>query len=68
MDGNQRMIDWSAQWALIGGVVACTSCMQSQPISEAEELFLHDPGCAVKDAVALRPWAELHHILDVERG
>jgi hypothetical protein len=49
MDGNQRMIAWSAEWALIGGVVACTGCMQSQPISKAEEPFPHDPSCAAKD-------------------
>ena len=68
MDGNQRMIAWSAEWALISGVVVCTSCMQSQPISKAEEPFPHDPRCAAKDEVASKPWAELHQILDEERG
>jgi len=68
MDGNQRMIAWSAAWALIGGVVACTGCMHSQPISDADKAFPHDPTCTARDEVATRPWAELHQILDDERG
>jgi hypothetical protein len=68
MDSTQHMIDWSAAWALIGGVVACTGCMHTQPISKAEEPFPHDPSCAAKDEVASKPWAELHQILDVVRG
>jgi hypothetical protein len=68
MDGNQRMIDWSAAWALIGGLVACTGCMRRQRVSDADEPFPHDPNCTAKDEVASRPWAELHQILDVERG
>lgn len=68
MDGNQRMIAWSAAWALIGGVVACTDCMQSQSISGADEPFPHDSNCTAKDEVASKPWAELHQILDAERG
>ncbi|RMR62310.1 hypothetical protein [Pseudomonas cichorii] len=65
MDGNQRMIAWSAAWALIGGLVACTWLYAE--ISDADEPFPHDPNCAAKDEVASRPWAELHHILDVKR-
>lgn len=68
MDSNQRMIAWSSAWALIGGVVACTGCMQSQTISNAEEPFPHNPNCKAKSEVDPKPWAGLHDILDFERG
>jgi len=68
MDSNQRMIICSSAWALIGGVVACTGCMNSQAIFNAEEPFPHDPACKAKSEIAPRPWVELHDILDLERG
>lgn len=68
MDSNQRMIAWSSAWALVGGLVVCTGCMRSQPISQSEQAFIHEPGCEAKDAVEPLPWAELHQILDIERG
>lgn len=68
MDGNQRMITWSVARALIGGVLACNGCVQSQPISDADEPFPHDPDCEAQSKVALRPWVELHDILDTTRG
>jgi hypothetical protein len=68
MENNQRMITWSAAWALIGGIVVCTGCMNSQTIKQCEEPFPHEPGCKAKDEVTERPWAELHQILDDERG
>lgn len=68
MDRNRCMIAWSSAWALVGGVVACTNCMQSQSISRADQPFPHDPACGVRAEVASRPWVELHEILDKERG
>jgi hypothetical protein len=68
MDSNQRMIAWSSAWALVGGLVVCTGCMRSQPIYQCEQAFFHEPGCKAKDTVETLPWAELHQILDCERG
>jgi hypothetical protein len=68
MNSNQRMIRWSAAWALVGGVVVCTGCMRGQPIFQSGEPFTHEPNCGDRDEVAAMPWAELHQILDDERG
>jgi len=68
MDSNQRMIHWSAAWALVGGVVVCTGCMRGQPITQSGESIAHEDDCKAKDGVAAMPWAELHQILDQERG
>jgi hypothetical protein len=68
MDSNQRMITWSSAWALVEGQVVCTGCMREQPIFQSEQTFIHEPGCTAKDAVEPLPWAELHQILDCERG
>lgn len=68
MDTNERMIRWSAAWALIGGIVVCTGCMNGQSITHSEETFPHEPGCKAKGEVTEMPWAELHQILDDERG
>ena len=68
MDSNQRMIAWSSAWALVGGLVVCTGCMRGQAVSLCEDVFPHEPSCKAKGEVARMPWAELHRILDVERG
>lgn len=68
MESNQRMVDWSAQWTLIDGSVLCVRCNRSQMISNAAERFPHDPACEVKSRVCEHPWADLHEILDRERG
>jgi hypothetical protein len=68
MDSNQHMIAWSSAWALIGGQVVCTGCMRGQSVCQSEVKFRHEPSCIAKDAVDALPWAELHRILDVERG
>jgi hypothetical protein len=68
MDSNQRMLIWSSAWALVGGQVVCTGCMQSQSIHSSDETFIHEPGCKARDAVQALPWAELHQILDFARG
>lgn len=68
MDSNQRMIAWSSAWALVGGLVVCTGCMRGQSVSLCEDVFPHEPGCKAKGEVAEMPWAELHQILDYERG
>lgn len=43
MDSNQRMIHWSAAWALVGGIVVCTGCMRGQPITQSGESFTARP-------------------------
>jgi len=68
MDSNQRMIAWSSAWALVGGQVVCTGCMRGQSISLGEDVFPHEPSCKAKGEVVRLPWAELHQILDSERG
>jgi hypothetical protein len=68
MDNNHRMILWSAAWALIGGTVVCTGCMRGQVVSDSSETFAHEPGCKAAGEVSTHPWAELHQILDSERG
>lgn len=68
MDTNHRMVTWSAAWALIGGQVVCTGCMQGQTVSSSGESFPHEPDCKASAEVAALPWAELHEILDAERG
>jgi hypothetical protein len=68
MNNNERMIRWSAAWALIGGTVVCTGCMNGQSITRSGESFPHEPRCKAKDEVTEMPWAELHQILDEERG
>lgn len=68
MDSNQRMIAWSSAWALVGGLVVCTGCMRGQSVSLCEDVFPHEPSCRAQGEVAQMPWAELHRILDVERG
>ena len=68
MDSNQRMIAWSSAWALVGGLVACTGCMQAQSVSLCEDVFPHEPCCKAKGGVAQMPWEELHQLLDFQRG
>lgn len=68
MDSNQRMITWSSAWALVGGQVVCTGCMRGQSMSLNRDVFSHEPSCKAKGEVAESPWAELHRILEYERG
>ena len=68
MNNNERMIRWSAAWALIGGMVICTGCMRGQSITHSNETFPHEPDCKAKDEATEMPWAELHQILDEERA
>jgi hypothetical protein len=42
--------------------------MRGQSITQGNESFVHDPRCKAKEEVTDMPWAELHQILDVERG
>jgi hypothetical protein len=68
MDTNRQMIIWCSAWALIGGTVVCTGCMQGQVLSDSAEEFAHQSGCKAMGEVAVYPWAALHQILDEERG
>jgi hypothetical protein len=68
MDSNQRMIAWSAAWAIVGGQIVCTGCMRGQFISLSGHVFPHEPRCNAKGEGAEMPWAELHQILDLQRG
>jgi hypothetical protein len=68
MDNNQRMILWSTAWTLIAGMLVCGRCMKSQCITDSHLSFPHEPTCQAKETVAQMPWAELHEILDHERG
>lgn len=68
MDSNQYMTKWSAAWALIGGLVVCTQCMRAQSISQSGEPFAHEPHCKSREELSDTPWADLHQILDKERG
>ena len=68
MDSNQRMIAWSSAWALVGAQVVCAGCMRGQSISLNGDVFPHEPSCKAKGEMAHMPWAELHQILDYERG
>ncbi|OCX25902.1 hypothetical protein BBI10_00370 [Pseudomonas graminis] len=68
MDCNQPMIAWSSAWALVGGLAVCTGCMRGQSISLSEDVLPHEPSCKAKGQVARMPWAELHQILDFQRG
>ncbi len=42
--------------------------MRGQLITLSGESFTHENDCKAKDEVAAMPWAELHQILDQERG
>jgi hypothetical protein len=68
MDNNQRMIVWCASWALVGGAVVCTGCMNGQVIADSSKTFPHQPNCKNDGEVSRHPWGELHDILDAERG
>lgn len=68
MNNDQRMVIWSATWALVGGIVVCTGCMQGQRLSQSAAPFLHESACRSRDEVGEAPWAELQDILDAERG
>jgi cytochrome c-type biogenesis protein CcmH/NrfF len=68
MNNKQRMMAWSSSWALIGGTLVCTGCMRGQSITDSDRTFAHDSRCKAKDEVTKLPWAELHQILDDERG
>jgi hypothetical protein len=68
MDSNQRIIAWSSAWPLVGGLVVRTGCMRGQSVLLCEDVFPHEPSCEAKGEVAEMPWADLHQILDRERG
>jgi hypothetical protein len=42
--------------------------MNGQSITRSGESFPHEPGCKAKGEVTEMPWAELHDILDDQRG
>jgi len=68
MNTNQRMVAWSAAWALIDGVVICASCARIQPGSQSDEQFAHEQACRAEGVASPTPWVELHNILDAARG
>lgn len=68
MNTDQRMVAWSAVWALIDGVVICASCARTQPCSQSDEHFAHEQACRAHGVPSSTPWVELHDILDAARG
>jgi len=69
MDENtQKLIEWNAVFALMGGAVICCGCMNAQPILAAGKPFPHETGCKHDDAFTQHPWITLYQILDRNHG
>jgi hypothetical protein len=68
METNERMARWTSYWALADGMVVCIFCKKSQPMTDADEEFIHDVVCPSIAKVVPYPWIELHDTLDYERG
>ena len=68
MSSDQRMIAWCSAWALVDGLIVCLFCKRSQPLTLADEPFIHALACTAVGKVDTYPWATLHDILDRERG
>lgn len=68
MNSNQQMVAWCSAWTLADGLIICLSCKCSQPVTQADEPFQHEPGCTALGRVDTYPWVALHDNLDRERG
>lgn len=45
MTSTELLIEWNAQWRLIGGAITCRACKASQVADARGEAFVHAPGC-----------------------
>lgn len=64
---NQMML-WCEHWMLSAGSVVCIECLRAQTLTQSHQPFQHEPGCPNTTTAGVEAWADLHHILDRERG
>ncbi|WP_397453353.1 hypothetical protein [Pseudomonas sp. NA-150] len=60
---SDRVSSWMCRWSLMRGQLICTQCQAAQSAEQADERFIHRPGC-----IAVRgdgyPWQELAELLN----
>ena len=68
MTTEETMARWTKDWGLINCGVVCVVCKQSQPMTNADDVFKHDVASDANGRVGAYPWVELHDAMDFERG
>lgn len=65
---NRQMVAWCEHWMLSAGSIVCIKCLRAQTLAQSHQPFQHEPGCPNATTAGVEAWADLHHILDRERG
>jgi hypothetical protein len=59
MDINNDLVFWSARWMIMGDLMVCRACLESQPVDAASEPFAHTWNCSAASDISQYPWREL---------
>jgi hypothetical protein len=58
-----QVVEWNRDWLMMGGLVACTECLEFQSVEYFGESFKHAPDCSRAAKSTENPWVALEAIL-----
>ena len=59
-----QVVEWNKNWLMMGGFVACATCLEYQSIEYMGEPFEHAHNCSRNGEPAESPWISLEAILN----
>lgn len=63
-----QVIEWNKNWLMMGGFVACSTCLEIQSIDYMGEPFKHAGNCKRINEPEESPWVALEAILNWSSG
>jgi hypothetical protein len=59
-----QLVEWNRNWLMMGGFVACSTCLEIQSIDYMGEPFKHAGNCKRINEPEESPWVALEAILN----
>lgn len=59
-----QIVEWNRRWMMMGGFVACSTCLEFQSIEYMGEPFKHARNCTKISNTEESPWIALEAILN----
>lgn len=63
-----QVVEWNRNWLMMGGFVACSTCLEFQSIEYMGEPFKHAGTCKRFNELEESPWIALEAILNWSSG